>query len=626
MLKTIFAHLILFTFVSQTALAGFPPTSSRGQSGSKTTTFDFQTPYSQFTKTSGIAGLVETGSFNALANPGFEATTYSTGYTVSGGTLAAAATTDIFFSKGATWDSSAAGQTFTSTAVTIPEGFKGQNCEASFYLKTASGTSTHLIQAFDGTNVIATQAVISSALFAMNRVVFPCPTSGTFALRLLSVAANEPLIATDEGYLGLARNIGSTQLITEPVAYTPVFTGFGTVTAIEVTSHREGAFLVLNGKFTPGTVTAVEARMTIGFNGVSGSVTSTAIPSIRIAGHATFGLASAVSPEILIEPSVNYVTFGQQGTSNAGLTKLNGTPLGTTISFTNVLIPIVGWTAQTLVMPDAQGVSFSGLHGGDCSWTTASTSFASPSADASCTFTQRTNRNFGTVTTEGASLPGIVFTPRVTGRYFVCATTAAYTSLASGYVATQLRNVTTSTNIASTGRRMAGSGGTNDEVPLPTCGIVDIPSIVATTITLQMLTTSGTATVNNLSGSTSIEWSIFALDQPMSAILANSVSTANTNGERSERATINISAAAACSVTSQSGTWITNASASGTVCTLTVTGFSGLPSCSFTRDSSSAAIIGTVAVNSATSVAAALWNTSAVIQTGSAHILCMGPR
>lgn len=83
----------------------------------------------------------------------------------------------------------------------------------------------------------------------------------------------------------------------------------------------------------------------------------------------------------------------------------------------------------------------------------------------------------------------------------------------------------------------------------------------------------------------------------------------------------------ACTVQSQSTGFVASASASSTVCTLTLNPvFSADPTCTVSRNTTGSAIIGTVSVNSSTSVAVALWNTSGAIQTGAFNLICIGPR
>lgn len=127
-------------------------------------------------------------------------------------------------------------------------------------------------------------------------------------------------------------------------AYTPTFTGFGTPTNVECFHSRDGAELVLDCKFTSGTSTAVEAR--VSFPNSLVSADTTRIPSISRAGGALRSVAVAATYNVLKEPSVSYITFGELSSSSGGLTKINGNGFvnsGGIVSF-NARIPIQGWT------------------------------------------------------------------------------------------------------------------------------------------------------------------------------------------------------------------------------------------------------------------------------------------
>ncbi len=131
------------------------------------------------------------------------------------------------------------------------------------------------------------------------------------------------------------------------VSYTPTFTGFGSVSNVSVFSAREGGNLRIIGKVTTGTSTGSEARVTLGFNGVDGGLTTDTakVASIRISG--SWGLSATtlttVKP-ILLESGVAYITFGLQVTTTPDLNKTVGSSFGnsTDVSF-QALVPITGW-------------------------------------------------------------------------------------------------------------------------------------------------------------------------------------------------------------------------------------------------------------------------------------------
>lgn len=133
--------------------------------------------------------------------------------------------------------------------------------------------------------------------------------------------------------------------VTPWVAYTPIYTSFGTVTGSNMFSRRVGDTAEFEGVFTVGTGAASECRMSLGFNGTEGNITAdaTKVASIRVAGVAILNASGAVGVYPLIESNVAYITFGIQAAGTAALTKAQGTGFtGTTISL-QASIPITGW-------------------------------------------------------------------------------------------------------------------------------------------------------------------------------------------------------------------------------------------------------------------------------------------
>jgi len=129
-------------------------------------------------------------------------------------------------------------------------------------------------------------------------------------------------------------------IITDWVAYTPTFTGFGTVSNVQIWSRRVGDTLHIRGRVQAGTPTAVEAQMTLGYNGTNSNVTSssTKITGIQLAGGLIFDGGGASMANTLIESNKGYITFGYQAVAGAvgGLTKYAGSSLvatNTVISF-----------------------------------------------------------------------------------------------------------------------------------------------------------------------------------------------------------------------------------------------------------------------------------------------------
>lgn len=134
--------------------------------------------------------------------------------------------------------------------------------------------------------------------------------------------------------------------VTAPVAWTPTFTGFGTVSGVTAYSWRVGSVLYFEIRGVTGTTSATEARVSLGFNGTDGNVTSASnYPALQVVGNMQNAANTANYP-VLIEASKTYVTFGVQVVaSSAGLVKRNGDVIsGSSATFSLFgAVRIQGW-------------------------------------------------------------------------------------------------------------------------------------------------------------------------------------------------------------------------------------------------------------------------------------------
>lgn len=182
------------------------------------------------------------------------------------------------------------------------------------------------------------------------------------------------------------------------------FTGFGTVTNIQIQTRREGPDLLIRGKFTSGTSTATEARLNLRFNnGLVVSASSPSISSIQKAGTAIRSAVAATEvPYTLIEPSVGYLTFGVTLSTQSGLTKLNGNGFinsGQSLTI-DARVPIQGWSVSnpsTLTPTDTFSTDTAPLtYAGSSQYTLAT--LANAPIGTFITFTYAANTNTRTQT------------------------------------------------------------------------------------------------------------------------------------------------------------------------------------------------------------------------------------
>lgn len=127
------------------------------------------------------------------------------------------------------------------------------------------------------------------------------------------------------------------------------FTGFGTVTNIETQCKKDGGDLLMRGKFTSGTSTAVEARLNLKLSGTAlTSANSSSISSIQPVGIAASNESSGTVPNFytMVRPSEAFVAFSRASVSSTAFyTPVNGNAFvssGSVISL-NARIPIAGW-------------------------------------------------------------------------------------------------------------------------------------------------------------------------------------------------------------------------------------------------------------------------------------------
>lgn len=197
---------------------------------------------------------------------------------------------------------------------------------------TATGTSTTLF--YFGGNTGVANALIPSTSVSTTSLPSNKEFSWRVTLPISSLQASTPAVIINP-------NIGPWQ------TYTPTFTGFGTVSTQSFRWRQVGESIEIQGRFTSGTVTATEARISLPNNYVSSSSYS----SLEVVGYAG-STNNDQQIGVLIEPSVSYFTFGRSNSGGVSiLTKANGNNTisnGDSLSF-RVMVQVQGLSAAGVI-------------------------------------------------------------------------------------------------------------------------------------------------------------------------------------------------------------------------------------------------------------------------------------
>lgn len=593
---------------------------------------------------------------NILKNPGFESG--RTLWTASGGSFATATSGSNLLTGrvSATWDSSSASQTLTSTAITIPKGLYGRNGLAQCKVMTPSGSATHTISAFDGTNTLSSATIVSSTTPTVASVNFVFPASGSLSIRLTSVASDEPSITIDDCYLGDASNISSVsqaQFIGSAYfATTAACTFTRTNTALGALSDSDCPGPTVEANPGPGVIQTTDADAPkvsvnslppgvyeVGFEGDSVIGTSAQLAAIAINdGTNTFGQTAAsnlttASSHFSVKAFFTYTTTANHTFELYASSAANAFNIDLTASNQRLFFYIKKFPNQqeTTYSADKLANSWSGYHDGNCTWTTTSNTLTDPGIDASCTFTETTNANFGTVITYssggiGNTLPGIVFTPTRTGRYFIIAETSILDNVASAPEARL-----SDTNGTMIDWEAAGTATTR--IPITLHGIYNATTTASTTIRIEINEPgAGTTSLSSFSSNAhSVSWTIFQIDQGLpSPIIQNSVTNSAAAPSRIEVANINCDAGSA--ITSQQGSWVSSVgNVSGGACAITLLSgiFSGTPYCVVSPNAAFASLglITSIAASSSTALSVDCEDDASTACTSyDVNLMCVGPR
>ena len=185
------------------AIASLPPTTLSGQSDTtKTTTFNFKTPYNQSTKIDGSSSLIETGYGNLLLNPGFEHQTFSTSWTVTAGTPTVDTTNMTQGKQAMSISLSAVTGTIVSQNVTPTVNLNSVTMEHIIWVKTSLAN----IQAcsLQAGSEVSCSAVPSTNVWSKISILATGPASGSVGIRVKSTSSATGTVLIDNAYVGIA--------------------------------------------------------------------------------------------------------------------------------------------------------------------------------------------------------------------------------------------------------------------------------------------------------------------------------------------------------------------------------------------------------------------------------------
>jgi hypothetical protein len=477
---------------------------------------------------------------NLLSNPGFEAG--KAGWTASGGTFVTTSTAANKYlgNSAGSWDSSSASQTLTSNSVTVTSagGLSSANITGGCYFKVA-GAYTGKVQLFDGTNVLSEATITNNtAGFTPTYVTGAAPVSGTVSLRVISVASNEPIVYSDDCYLGRADGFNLFQVSQASIVGTINWANTASC-SWATTSASFANFSADSDCPTPTVTGALSAPATKipGFdynnmptgdymfvatgscntNSTTGQAALQYSDGTNTFGNTQFSGTSVCSGAVI--GRFNYNTSGSrsfqfQGRITAGTLNIENDSNAESLTITVYRFPT---SSETAARVDALPASWSGFHSGvSGGCTTTSSTYADTSAcTGSLILNERQNRNFGTVTTIGSSLLGITFTPPRVGRFLVQASVTTAGSVASGMSGRIIE--TGSSQVI--GQSYVQTSSVNIGGMQHVIGILNVTSLSSVSLKWQFATNGGTLTAqtNPISAIDQASWSIVALDQSFPA-------------------------------------------------------------------------------------------------------------
>lgn len=410
------------------------------------------------------------------------------------------------------------------------------------------------------------------------------------------------------------------------------------VPGIKFASMPPGTYLfyVNSGSFSIGGFTSGESFCRWQFNDGTNSfgVIGAGDRSTSNAGATNYALMGQLvysTTQSNVTVQIQYNLNRSDSTSNCTIDARSTLPPTPAMEIDVVYIPSSNRAAGSV---STVAASWSGYHSDLCGWTRTNTALGDTSSGGgSCTLTQVTNRNFGTVVTEATGLPGITFTPPSVGEYLVTATVPISSSISNQLYA-QLTDGTTAIG-------QAQGFGTGIQT-LTLQGIYNVVSLSPVTIKVQTGSNGGTASIAGTSAiASSINWSVVKVEHGIpTPVILNSVTSASSGVEVVNRlvfggtggtqaSPVNCTTSP-CTIISQSGSWVSSTTRTSTgvyVVNLSPGAFSSTPSCMLGSHRDNVIVPNVSAASSTTiNLTSYLSNSGGTAADGQFTLFCMGPK
>lgn len=198
------------------------------------------------------------------------------------------------------------------------------------------GVEKDCVTGYKGYLTIPTMAGVTSVGYTLSKNEYVSPLTSFF----------------DSIKVEITETVTNAPAVGPRVAYTPTFTGFGTVTNINCGSAQYGSKAIVDCTFTSSGGTATEARVSL----PSGLAIPTGLASLFQVGTFSSTDPAFFYPTVLTEQGASYLTFGYSTTSSSSgsLAKRNGNGVVSstnTLSFT-AIVPIAQYQASVPTYSD----------------------------------------------------------------------------------------------------------------------------------------------------------------------------------------------------------------------------------------------------------------------------------